>query len=64
LIAGLVFPAKPLHCFLENQLGRESMTRLTFGGGYSNPLWTADGLYILFRALSQPARGIWWVRTG
>jgi serine/threonine-protein kinase len=45
------------------QLGRGSMTRLTFGGGYSNPLWTADGRYILFRALSQPARGIWWIRT-
>jgi serine/threonine-protein kinase len=45
------------------ELGRGSMTRLTFGGGYSNPLWTVDGRYILFRALSERARGIWWVRA-
>ena len=45
------------------ELGRGRMTRLTFGGGYSNPLWTVDGRYILFRALSQQARGIWWIRT-
>jgi serine/threonine-protein kinase len=45
------------------QLGNGSMTRLTFGGGYSNPLWTVDGRYILFRALSQHARGIWWIRS-
>jgi serine/threonine-protein kinase len=45
------------------ELGRGSMTRLTFGGGYSNPLWTIDGRYILLRALSQRALGIWWVRA-
>jgi Tol biopolymer transport system component len=39
------------------------MTRLTFGGGYSNPLWTIDGRYILFRAPSQRARGMWWIRA-
>jgi Tol biopolymer transport system component len=39
------------------------MTRLTYGGGYSNPLWTVDGRYLLFRALSQRTRGIWWVRA-
>jgi serine/threonine-protein kinase len=41
------------------QLGRGSMTRLTFGGGYGNPLWTADGRYIVFRA----TRGISWTRA-
>jgi serine/threonine-protein kinase len=41
------------------QLGRGSMTRLTFGGGFGNPLWTADGRYIVFRA----TRGIWWTRA-
>ena len=45
------------------ELGRGSMTRLTVGGGYSNPLWTVDGRYLLFRAMSQRARGIWWIRT-
>jgi DNA-binding winged helix-turn-helix (wHTH) protein/Tol biopolymer transport system component len=41
------------------ELGRGSMTRLTFGGGYRNPLWTADGRYIVFGA----ARGIFWARA-
>ena len=45
------------------ELGRGSMTRLTFGGGYSNPMWTVDGRYLLFRALSQRTRGIWWIRA-
>jgi Tol biopolymer transport system component len=35
------------------------MTRLTFGGGYGNPLWTADGRYLVFRA----GQGIWWTRA-
>jgi Tol biopolymer transport system component len=41
------------------ELGRGSMTRLTFGGGYGNPLWTADGHYVAFRA----ARGMLWTRA-
>jgi DNA-binding winged helix-turn-helix (wHTH) protein/Tol biopolymer transport system component len=41
------------------ELGRESMTRLTFGGGHGNPLGTADGRYILFRA----AQAMWWTRA-
>jgi serine/threonine-protein kinase len=40
-------------------MGRENMTRLTYGGGYGNPLWTVDGRYIVFRA----AQGIWWMRV-
>lgn len=41
------------------ELGRESMTRLTFGGGHANPLWTADGRYILFRVRGR----MWWARA-
>jgi serine/threonine-protein kinase len=41
------------------ELGRGGMTRLTFGSGYSDPLWTADGRYILLRA----AGGMWWIRA-
>jgi len=35
------------------------MTRLTYGGGHGNPLWTTDGRYIVFRA----ARGMFWTRA-
>jgi Tol biopolymer transport system component/DNA-binding winged helix-turn-helix (wHTH) protein len=41
------------------ELGRESMTRLTFGGGYSFPVWTADGRYLAFRG----PRGMLWTRS-
>jgi Tol biopolymer transport system component len=40
-------------------LKRASMVRLTFGGGYANPLWSADGQYVVFRA----AGGIFWTRA-
>jgi len=39
---------------------KQTNSRLTFdGGGKNNPLWTGDGQYILFGALS----GISWVRS-
>jgi serine/threonine-protein kinase len=41
------------------ELGRGRMTRLTVGGGYSDPSWTADGHYIVFHATG----GIWWTRA-
>ena len=40
-------------------LKRPSMVRLTFGGGYGNLLWSADGQYIVFRA----AGGIFWIHA-
>jgi DNA-binding winged helix-turn-helix (wHTH) protein/Tol biopolymer transport system component len=41
------------------ELSRGRMIRLTYGGGYTTPLWTADGRYVLFRA----GRGILWCRA-
>jgi len=41
------------------ELGRTSMTRLTFGGGYGFPVWTADGRYLVFRG----TRGMLWTRA-
>jgi serine/threonine-protein kinase len=38
------------------ELRRGSMTRLTFGGGCSFPVWTTDGRYLVFRS----ARGMVW----
>jgi serine/threonine-protein kinase len=40
------------------ELGRGSMTRLTFGGGYRSLLWSVDGRYVVFKE----ARDILWVR--
>lgn len=38
---------------------RDSMMRLTFTGGYSNPHWTPDGRYLVFFG----AEGISWTRA-
>lgn len=41
------------------ELARGSMTRLTFGGGYGFPVWTADARYLVFRG----AHGMLWTRA-
>jgi len=38
---------------------RDTMTRLTFGGGAIVPIWSPDGRYILFRAPG----GMFWTRS-
>jgi len=40
-------------------LPHATMMRLTFTGGYGNPLWTPDGRYIAFRGTG----GIFWIRA-
>jgi serine/threonine-protein kinase len=47
---------------------RDAMSHLTFTGqrdGYinSNPVWTPDGKHIVFRAQSQGANVLWWIRA-
>ena len=40
---------------------RDTMTRLTFGGGTNiAPVWTPDSRYIVFNG---PGGGIWWARS-
>jgi serine/threonine-protein kinase len=41
------------------ELGRGRMTRLTSDGGYSFPVWTPDGQYLVFRG----GRGMLWTRA-
>ena len=41
------------------ELGRGRMTRLTFGGGFTGPVWSANSRYIVFRS----ARAMLWVRA-
>jgi DNA-binding winged helix-turn-helix (wHTH) protein/Tol biopolymer transport system component len=41
------------------ELGRGSMVRLTFGGGYLNPIWSADSRYVVFRS----TQGMVWTRA-
>jgi len=38
---------------------RDTMTRLTFGGGANTPAWSPDGRYVTLRRNG----GIWWVRS-
>ncbi len=42
-----------------SDLARGAIMRVTFGGGNTHPIWSADGRYILFRA----AEGMFWVRA-
>ncbi len=41
-------------------LRRETMTRLTFGGGPTNPIWSPDGRYIVF---GVAGKGMSWTRA-
>jgi serine/threonine-protein kinase len=41
-------------------LQRDAMTRLTFGGNVTNPVWTSDGRYVVF---SEVGKGIYWARA-
>jgi Tol biopolymer transport system component len=43
-------------------LQRETMTRLTFGGHSTVPVWTPDGRHIAFYAPAS-GFGIWWIRS-
>ena len=38
---------------------RDTMTRLTSGGGITNPLWSPDGRYMVFRARES----MYWTRA-
>jgi serine/threonine-protein kinase len=42
-----------------DDLRRGTLTRLTFTGGCSNPIWTADGRFIVYRG----PRSIFWIRA-
>jgi serine/threonine-protein kinase len=40
---------------------RDAMTRLTFGGGMYNPIWSPDGRYIVIGSLA--GTGMFWTRV-
>jgi Tol biopolymer transport system component len=44
------------------ELGRETMTRITFGGHAQGPVWTPDGKHIAFQ-WSAGGFGIGWIRS-
>jgi len=44
------------------ELGRETMTRLTFGGHAQSPVWTPDGKHIAFRS-PVGGFGMGWIRS-
>jgi hypothetical protein len=44
------------------ELGRETMTRLTFGGHSEVPVWTTDGKHLAFRSIGSDS-GIGWIRS-
>jgi dipeptidyl aminopeptidase/acylaminoacyl peptidase len=37
---------------------RDTLTKLTFSGGSINPIWTADGRFIIFQ---KPGAGVFWI---
>ena len=45
------------------ELERETMTRLTYGGGHAGPVWTPDGKHLAFASSDPSAYGIGWMRS-
>jgi Tol biopolymer transport system component/predicted Ser/Thr protein kinase len=44
-------------------LGRETITRLTFAGGANFPTWTPDGKHLAFRSSSSEGLSLSWIRS-
>jgi len=48
---------------IYNLSGTQARRRLTFGGHNTNPLWTRDGLRIIFQSDREGDAGLFWQRV-